>query len=689
MADLNQWAANIKDGTGCFVTKRTTCMANTFIETAKQFTTFTTKISGYPTRIVTNVSELQGNPVRIVINGTRTGGYFYGEYPDVVAAVTKNNLTNNPLSVNVPNASNYNIVEELPRLYPIMENVNDWLSSFSGADFIYQVNLNLSESLALSSIIIAKKYTKAEFLAIYGQYLKFSGSFDLYTNKTGVSAQTLLGSGGTAGGFDIVVPYLTDLGEGNDPQTSASYISIIKTLDIRNSYPSRSKEWATVVPSGLSFFMFSSNELDVGKDYALNSSTKGGLHSFFIGNNDQWTEAFNDVGLPWSFDLAKVKSGDFIPTPGDDPTPPGPVDPDNPVDPGGGGSENPSSDPVVYPTPTFIPGGCFSRYWLDNSQVQSFKDFLFSSGFWNDVARLVTNPIDYVIDLTYYPLVATGLINGIGNNSEIYCGNVDSKISAPILPDNNRSVIWGGSLNYKYGDKANGPYYGSYLDYEPYTTISLYIPYIGIRQMNVSMITDHVICLMYVIDFNSRTFTAILGLDGNKANMNPGQIVAQYTAPFGINYPLSGTEMQRQVLNMMTATTKTVQAIGGIITGFAGGGVAGAIGGGLSAVGAIPEIANSAQTSPTITGTMSPVSGLYAPQKPYLLINTPSRARPADYDKYAGLTSSYTGKVSKFATESGVSYLRCKEVYLSTSRWITNEEANEIISLLKGGIYVN
>ena len=378
-----------------------------------------------------------------------------------------------------------------------------------------------------------------------------------------------------------------------------------------------------------------------------------------------WETLLNGGGCAWSYDLDVVTSpsgkGLNVPTT--------PGQPENPVVTGDGTGDN-ISDKVLYPSPAYIPNATvYDRYFLTPNQMPDIKKFLFSDTFVDNIKRLWTNPAEYVISLVCYPfdVDSTGLTTTSG---VVSVGGVSSDIAAAALTDRGVPYFYGGSV-------MVDNYYNSYLDYEPYTSIDIYIPYIGVRPLNVSQVVGHTLCIGYYIDLNTQQITALIGLDGQGGNL--GQVVTQFVGSIGIQTPLSGTSAQDMIRNIVAQTSGLITGVGAIAGGIMGANPALLASGVASTSNAL---LGGGHTAPSYYGSLSPVSGLYTPQVAYLIINRPRQAMPAAYLTQQGFSSNYSGKVSQFS-----GYLECASVSLSSTTTMTAGEQQEIINLLTGGIY--
>lgn len=384
------------------------------------------------------------------------------------------------------------------------------------------------------------------------------------------------------------------------------------------------------------------------------------------GKKADWEKFFDSLGMKWSWNLDDVISPDD-----DDlrkPITPGL--PSNPViDDDGPGSN--ITDPVKYPDLQYVPTSTvYDRYFITPNQIPDLKTFLFSETFINNIKRLWTNPAEYVISLSCYPFDVrnSGLVT---TNTDVTIGGVTSDIPALALTDIGAPYFYGGSV------KVDN-YYNSYLDYEPYTTIDIYLPYIGVRPLNVSQIVGHTLNVGYYIDFGTQQITALLGLDGDINSL--GQVLGEYNGTIGIQTPLGGTSAQQLMQNIITQTTGFISGVGALAGGIATANPA-LIAGGISGMGG--SVLGGGHTSPSYYGTLSPISALFSPQCAYLIINRPRQAIPAAYLSQHGFSSSFSGKVSEFS-----GYLECTSVNMSSGNTMTEQEQNEITRLLTGGIYI-
>lgn len=385
---------------------------------------------------------------------------------------------------------------------------------------------------------------------------------------------------------------------------------------------------------------------------------------FVVATLSEWKKICSGSGMPWSTILEDV----IKPDDDDLNKPITPGQPTNPTDPGGGDGDN-ISDEIPLPDVKFYPNNnAYNRYWIKPSDLINLQNWIFGETFLNDIRRLWTDPAEYLINISYYPF--NGLVHDPANVilSNISIGNLTSGISANIMLDGYSAKFNGGSFKL-------AEYYGSYLDYAPYTSAEIYIPYIGYKPLNINDIMGKTIDLIYVVDWDTNMLTATLLVDDRPLTM--------YSGAFGVKLAISGTNANQIAETIARGASGIISNVGMSVANIATGNIPSAIGYGMKALGGAMDTALDVQISPRQFGTPTPLTGLYNTQVPHVIIHRPVAAEPTDFKAQNGYSASYSAPVSSFE-----GYLQCSSVKLSGGSTMSETEQNEIISLLIGGIYI-
>lgn len=329
----------------------------------------------------------------------------------------------------------------------------------------------------------------------------------------------------------------------------------------------------------------------------------------------------------------------------------------------GGGSINVPGFPVLNATSTGIVG-LFSP---SASQMQQLADFMWTDfgGAGTDVKevlaeieealkRLISNPLDYILGLNIIP--SQGL--SIGDESVIKFGFVSSGVSMPRL-SNQYFTVDCGSIEFPpiCGD--------TFLDYAPYSKFTIYLPYIGAKEVDANDFVGHTIGVIYHGDVVTGGVTAYITKDGS--------VMYQYSGSCALNIPLSSDNWGSTLSSAVNIATAIA---GGAITG-------GAAGVGIAAAkGAASVAANPSQLSPQVqhSGAVSGAAGCMGVQYPFVIREAVRFHSTKGFNKFSGYPSYYNrslGKVSGFTT--------VLDVHLENVP-ATNVEIAEIENLLKSGV---
>jgi len=211
-------------------------------------------------------------------------------------------------------------------------------------------------------------------------------------------------------------------------------------------------------------------------------------------------------------------------------------------------------------------------------------------------------------------------------------------------------------------------YYGSFLDYEPYTSIQIYLPYCGIQAIKAHDVIGHTIHLLLTVDAFTGTGQYVLAVEYDN-NLGTTSAAVKYKWPCMVAQPIKITGS-----NMATLQQALTQNAGQFIKGLASN-PASLISG---TIGALHDTLSGQQQMASSQGDSL---DRYEPQKPYLIITRPNTVIPDDYNKNFGRPSLKTQKLS---TLSG--FTTVPNPLLDVNA--TEEEKEYIIAMLKEGVYL-
>lgn len=207
-----------------------------------------------------------------------------------------------------------------------------------------------------------------------------------------------------------------------------------------------------------------------------------------------------------------------------------------------------------------------------------------------------------------------------------------------------------------------GRTYNNFLDFEPYTSMTLHIPFLGDVAIDPSVLYGAQLYLQGYVDY----FTGLLSLSVVIEKNGVSYVYTTLQGTCAVDVPIIG------------AGSSSTQAIGKIASGLGKltanpvNGVFGVLQG-LSQVGKSVPITQNAQSS---------LAAMFSPRSIYLTINTPLPENPENYAALMGTVVRKEGTVGKYT-----GYSEFSAVNLSTVN-ATDAEKQEIERLLKGGVFV-
>ena len=327
----------------------------------------------------------------------------------------------------------------------------------------------------------------------------------------------------------------------------------------------------------------------------------------------------------------------------------------------GGGGYTKDSEPVDFPSlPTggALSSGAIRAFVVNPALMNSLFSELWDLNFFDIVTqfqKLVDNPIDAIVSLHCLPVVPS-----TSGQSEIILGSFETGINAYVV-DNQYLTIDCGSVTLKN-------FWGSALDYSPYTKIEIYLPFIGIKELN----TDDIINLETHIKYNVDVLTGDC-----LCNIKCGQsVLYKFNGNMKQDVPLSGRSSDAV---LKTAETGLIIA-GGLSMGSA---VGGAVGGAIAQQSAFSGASNvlGSKIHTARTGSISGSVGLLDDFRPFFIVHRPVQSLAKDFRKFKGYPANITALLSTLKGYTEVEFINLQGIPNATE-----DEMNEIERLLKEGV---
>lgn len=340
-----------------------------------------------------------------------------------------------------------------------------------------------------------------------------------------------------------------------------------------------------------------------------------------------------------------------------DEDPAGTDDPSHPG--GGGGNYDPSSDPIDFPAlPTggALECGAVKAHRVSKQTLEAIMQKLWDNSIFNIQnmwQKSISDPMDAIVSLHALPFSPT-----VGTADEIWIGNFDTNLTSPPVTSQYIEVDCG-SLNVK-------EFWGSALDYSPYTRAEIYLPFIGVKDVAVEDVMNSTVQIKYHVDVLTGDCIAFI-----KCGQS---VLYHFTGNCRMTIPLSSYTTD--------ALQTTIGETGKMITS---GAIGAAVGGGAGAMAGVTiSSAANVAASKIRLNKGSDVSGSLSVMDdftPYFIFHRPIQSLAKNYNKFKGYPSNIT------ATLGSVSgYTEVEHIHLQNIPNATSEEMDEIVSLLKAGV---
>jgi hypothetical protein len=335
---------------------------------------------------------------------------------------------------------------------------------------------------------------------------------------------------------------------------------------------------------------------------------------------------------------------------------------------GGGGTETNRSDNVDFPTNTQdlnaksgVQAGFISLYSPSVSQLRSLASYLWTSDFVDNVKKMFGDPMDVIIGLTQMPISVPTSVS-----TSVKAGFIDTGITMPRVRDQ--------YIDFDMGSISYGSYWGNALDFDPYTKVQIYLPFIGFRTLNTNDVINTTLTLKYRFDVLTGACTAWIKC-GNF-------IRYEFSGQCGASIPVTSQNYN----NVINTAINIVSTVGtGIIGGVATGGL-----GTMASMATVNGISNVASgvasggMKPTVqrSGGMGGASSLMGMRTPFLVFQRPKTSLPANYNTLYGYASN---KYLKLGNCHG--FTQVEHMHLQVAG-ATDDEMKEIENILHKGVFI-
>lgn len=319
------------------------------------------------------------------------------------------------------------------------------------------------------------------------------------------------------------------------------------------------------------------------------------------------------------------------------------------------------------------PLGSTTFYAVYPNMMKTFCSNVFDHDFLDQMIKNFTNPMDAIISCIWLPFENFGVSGCTGTPETIYLGNqTTGATGAPII---NRTLSKTGktlSITFPYNSTKGK----TYLDRSPYSSGTLFLPFVGSVPLDVDAVAD---ARALAFDIYVDVLTGDIAYKCMLSDALADKMLATYTGNCGTQVPISG-----QGYNAIGIAGGALAVAGGVVGLLAAGATGGAA---LPALGAIAAGASSAIKSTEVhTMVNGSISSAVGANLGGNIIATILTNKPAETNLTAWKTA-HGMPYHKVATLSSLSgYIQCADASVDIPG--TAAEKTAVNGYLNSGFYL-
>lgn len=319
------------------------------------------------------------------------------------------------------------------------------------------------------------------------------------------------------------------------------------------------------------------------------------------------------------------------------------------------------------PDITGLDCGFFTVYVPTSAQLQSLASFLWSDDIIDNIKKYFGNVSDSIISLYMLPYKPSGL-----STRKFQVGDI-------VLDEGPDVEFLSGQryVDVDMGSFSIEPTFNSYLDYEPFTRLSIYLPFIGVQQLPTDEFMTKADPSGALSDKSGSTITVKYRIDlltgGCVAYIKQGtQNKLQFSGKCGATLPISGANYNNMISGL-------VQAVGGLASTIASGGLTAPMSFGAAISGTVSAMKPDLYKSGNLSGELS----LLSYNRPMIIKTRPNIHK--DMSEQIDVDGLPSYKVKTIGDYNG--YVSCVAVHVDGIN-CTDAEKEKIHSLLLEGVIV-
>ena len=290
-------------------------------------------------------------------------------------------------------------------------------------------------------------------------------------------------------------------------------------------------------------------------------------------------------------------------------------------------------------------------YVITKSRLQALGEYLWTRDFFDYIQDLNASPIENIVSVKMVPFnIPTG------NEEEIFVGNVGVGIlGSPVDIDYNcKHTIGTVNIAKKYPANCN------FLNSNTFTKLSLFLPFIGFKELDASLFLDKTLKVEYINDIITGNCKAVIYADNIP--------ICDFSGQIGLDIPISSTNRAQVEQGLISAVGQGAASI-----------ASGNIGGVISSALSVSSNAFHTETR----GANSPSCDSFMTHDCFYILENAIVQYPSRYNHTHGRPLNLS-KTLRNVTGFTV----CEDVDVSGIQGATKEELDYIKDMLEKGVYL-
>lgn len=344
---------------------------------------------------------------------------------------------------------------------------------------------------------------------------------------------------------------------------------------------------------------------------------------------------------------------------------------------GTGGHDLPDEDIPVPALPTI---GAASVSWLhlfkmSESDISAFGNDLVQATNWQAIQAFFSDPLDAIIGINLVPV-------------DMPTSGQRTPVIGSFSWSRAFDVVSEEFYELDCGEVNIDPYWDSAFDMNPFTKIFIFLPFIGVKELNADEVMGAAVGVVYHVDVCTGDCTAFVT---KKAQTDPvygaikDQVIAQFNGNCAVRVP-TGRISQDAAIGAAMSILGQAAHVGGAIAGAAFGApetiAAAQVATQVST--ATMHAVEGGKTKVERSGSLAAAAGYMGILKPYIIRAIPQQVLPTNYKMLEGYPANKAGSLSQFR---GTGLNTVEAIQLAGFTGYDSEQ-DELLSILQGGVLV-